>query len=295
MIDFIKNRKIFYIISGILIISSIFVISFWGLKWGVDFKGGSLWEISVPNSLTVKDKIADYLQGSSVGQTTVQVTGEGNLIFRFSSISEEKHQQLLQDLKRQFPDLEEKRFESIGPVIGKELTRKMIWAFLLVVLGILLYLSYSFSQSFHNIPSYKYSLLAILCLVHDTLIVVAVFAVLGRFLNWEVNSDFIVAILTVLGYSVHDTIVVYNKVRENLRLFSKEPLDVIINKSIRQTLIRSINTSLTTIFPLVALFLMGPHSIKALVLAMVVGVIAGTYSSLALATSLLYDWNRRSR
>ncbi len=295
MIDFIKNRKIFYIISGILIISSIFVISFWGLKWGVDFKGGSLWEISVPNSLTVKDKIADYLQGSSVGQTTVQVTGEGNLIFRFSSISEEKHQQLLQDLKRQFPDLEEKRFESIGPVIGKELTRKMVWAFLLVVLGILLYLSYSFSQSFHNIPSYKYSLLAILCLVHDTLIVVAVFAVLGRFLNWEVNSDFIVAILTVLGYSVHDTIVVYNKVRENLRLFSKEPLDVIINKSIRQTLIRSINTSLTTIFPLIALFLMGPHSIKALVLAMVVGVIAGTYSSLALATSLLYDWNRRSR
>lgn len=295
MIDFIKNRKIFYIISGILIISSIFVISFWGLKWGVDFKGGSLWEISVPNSLTVKDKIADYLQGSSVGQTTVQVTGEGNLIFRFSSISEEKHQQLLQDLKRQFPDLEEKRFESIGPVIGKELTRKMIWAFLLVVLGILLYLSYSFSQSFHNIPSYKYSLLAILCLVHDTLIVVAVFAVLGRFLNWEVNSDFIVAILTVLGYSVHDTIVVYNKVRENLRLFSKEPLDVIINKSIRQTLIRSINTSLTTIFPLIALFLMGPHSIKALVLAMVVGVITGTYSSLALATSLLYDWNRRKR
>ena len=295
MIDFIKNRKVFYIISGILIISSVFVISFWGLKWGVDFKGGSLWELSVPNSLTVKDKIADYLQGSSVGQTTVQVTGEGNLIFRFSSISEEKHQQLLQDLKRQFPDLEEKRFESIGPVIGKELTRKMVWAFLLVVLGILLYLSYSFSQSFHNIPSYKYSLLAILCLVHDTLIVVAVFAVLGRFLNWEVNSDFIVAILTVLGYSVHDTIVVYNKVRENLRLFSKEPLDVIINKSISQTLIRSINTSLTTIFPLIALFLMGPHSIKALVLAMVVGVIAGTYSSLALATSLLYDWNRRKR
>jgi len=295
MINFIKNRKVFYIISGILIISSVFVISFWGLKWGVDFKGGSLWELNVPNSLTVKDKIADYLQGSSVGQTTVQVTGEGNLIFRFSSISEEKHQQLLQDLKRQFPDLEEKRFESIGPVIGKELTRKMVWAFLLVVLGILLYLSYSFSQSFHNIPSYKYSLLAILCLVHDTLIVVAVFAVLGRFLNWEVNSDFIVAILTVLGYSVHDTIVVYNKVRENLRLFSKEPLDVIINKSISQTLIRSINTSLTTIFPLVALFLMGPHSIKALVLAMVVGVIAGTYSSLALATSLLYDWNRRSR
>ena len=295
MIDFIKNRKVFYIISGILIISSVFVISFWGLKWGVDFKGGSLWELSVPNSLTVKDKIADYLQGSSVGQTTVQVTGEGNLIFRFSSISEEKHQQLLQDLKRQFPDLEEKRFESIGPVIGKELTRKMVWAFLLVVLGILLYLSYSFSQSFHNIPSYKYSLLAILCLVHDTLIVVAVFAVLGRFLNWEVNSDFIVAILTVLGYSVHDTIVVYNKVRENLRLFSKEPLDVIINKSISQTLIRSINTSLTTIFPLVALFLMGPHSIKALVLAMVVGVITGTYSSLALATSLLYDWSQRSR
>ena len=276
-------------------ISSIFVISFWGLKWGVDFKGGSLWELSVPNSLTVKDKITDYLQGSSVGQTTVQVTGEGNLIFRFSSISEEKHQQLLQDLKRQFPDLEEKRFESIGPVIGKELTRKMVWAFLLVVLGILLYLSYSFSQSFHNIPSYKYSLLAILCLVHDTLIVVAVFAVLGRFLNWEVNSDFIVAILTVLGYSVHDTIVVYNKVRENLRLFSREPLDVIINKSISQTLIRSINTSLTTIFPLIALFLMGPHSIKALVLAMVVGVIAGTYSSLALATSLLYDWSQRSR
>lgn len=296
--NFIQTRKIFYLISGIIIISSFVLMMVFGFKWGIDFTGGSLWEIQVPNlnSQTV-EQILSLLKTSHIGEVTSQTTNDNSLILRFPSITEEKHQELLNNLKNQIPSLEEKKFESLGPAIGKELIKKALWAVLFVFAGILLYLIYAFHQASYNIPSYKYGALAILALFHDLTVITGFFVLMGKLKGWELNSDFLVALLVVAGYSVHDTIVVYDRIRENLKINAlksnkgdKLDLATLIDKSIHQTLLRSLNTSLTTLFPLMTLYFVGPSSIQVLTSAMMIGIIVGTYSSIFIASALLYDW-----
>jgi len=298
--DFIKTRKIFYVFSGIIIISSLLVIVIFGFKWGIDFTGGSLWEIEIPNLNTqTSQQILSFLNTQGIGQVTSQITSDKSLILRFQNISEEKHQELLDSLKTQIISLEEKKFDSIGPAIGKELIKKSLWAVILVFAGILLYLTYAFRQASYNIPSYKYGFLAILALLHDLIFICGFLFLMGKIQGWELNSDFLVALLVVAGYSVHDTIVVYDRIRENLKLNALQTnkgeritIAELINKSIHQTLLRSLNTSLTTLFPLIALYFAGPNSIKVLASAMIVGIIVGTYSSIFIASPLLYDWSK---
>ena len=298
MMDFIKTRKIFYVFSGIIIISSLLVIVIFGFKWGIDFTGGSLWEIEIPNLNTqTSQQILSFLNTQGIGQVTSQITSDKSLILRFQNISEEKHQELLDSLKTQIISLEEKKFDSIGPAIGKELIKKSLWAVILVFAGILLYLTYAFRQASYNIPSYKYGFLAILALLHDLIFICGFLFLMGKIQGWELNSDFLVALLVVAGYSVHDTIVVYDRIRENLKLNALQTnkgeritIAELINKSIHQTLLRSLNTALTTLFPLIALYFAGPNSIKVLASAMIVGIIVGTYSSIFIASPLLYDW-----
>jgi len=296
--DFIKTRKIFYVFSGIIIISSLLVIVIFGFKWGIDFTGGSLWEIEIPNLNTqTSQQILSFLNTQGIGQVTSQITSDNSLILRFQNISEEKHQELLDSLKTQIISLEEKKFDSIGQDIGKDLIKKSLWAVILVFAGILLYLTYAFRQASYNIPSYKYGFLAILALLHDLIFICGFLFLMGKIQGWELNSDFLVALLVVAGYSVHDTIVVYDRIRENLKLNALQTnkgeritIAELINKSIHQTLLRSLNTALTTLFPLIALYFAGPNSIKVLASAMIVGIIVGTYSSIFIASPLLYDW-----
>lgn len=293
--DFIKNRKIFYGISGTIMIISLLSLLIFGFKLGIDFTGGALWEISTAGDINQSiEKIKNYLEENGISQINVQTTSENSLILRFQNISEEKHIQLLEGLKKLIPSIEERRFESIGPSIGEELKTKSIWATILVFLGILIYLWYAFRHSSFKIPSYRYGILAILVLMHDAIFIMGLFSILGKLWGWEVNSDFLVALLVVVGYSVHDTIVVFDRIRENLRLKTKETLENIINLSIQQTLVRSLNTSLTTIFPLIALYFFGPLSTKILATAMIAGIIIGTYSSICLAAPLLYDWSKKA-
>ena len=300
MMDFIKTRKIFYVFSGIIIISSLLVIVIFGFKWGIDFTGGSLWEIEIPNLNTqTSQQILSFLNTQGIGQVTSQITSDKSLILRFQNISEEKHQELLDSLKTQIISLEEKKFDSIGPAIGKELIKKSLWAVILVFAGILLYLTYAFRQASYNIPSYKYGFLAILALLHDLIFICGFLFLMGKIQGWELNSDFLVALLVVAGYSVHDTIVVYDRIRENLKLNALQTnkgeritIAELINKSIHQTLLRSLNTALTTLFPLIALYIIGPSSITVLASAMMVGIIVGTYSSIFIASPLLYDWSK---
>ncbi len=292
--DFIAKRKIFYWFSGIMIVVALGGLIFWGLNWGIDFTGGTLWEVSIPQLTNGKvEQLISLLKKQGLGKISAQRAGNNNVILRFPSINEEKHSQILAVLQKEIPTLEEKKFDSIGPSIGQELRKKAIWAGILVFLGILLYLSYAFRRSSFRIPSYRYGVVAVLALLHDAIFVIGLFVFLGKFMGWEVNSDFIVALLVVAGYSVHDTIVIFDRIRENLLLKSKETLQNIINISIKQTLVRSLNTSLTTIFPLIALFFWGPLSIRVLVLAMAAGTIVGTYSSLFIAPTLLFDWQRK--
>jgi preprotein translocase subunit SecF len=290
--DFIKKRKFFYGFSGMIIIISLLSLLIWGFNLGIDFTGGSLWELSIAGDISQStEKINNYLEESDLGQVNIQTTSENSLILRFSNISEEKHIELLNGLKEIIPSIEERRFESIGPSIGQELKTKSIWAVILVFLGILSYLWYAFRHSSLRVPSYRYGVLAVLVLIHDAIFIMGLFAILGKFQGWEVNSDFLVALLVVAGYSVHDTIVVFDRIRENFKLKIKDSLGTIVNSSIQQTLIRSLNTSLTTIFPLIMLYFFGPFSIEILVIAMISGVIIGTYSSIFLAAPLLYEWS----
>ncbi|MDD3098314.1 MAG: protein translocase subunit SecF [Candidatus Pacebacteria bacterium] len=290
--NFIQKSKIFYSFSVIVIIISLLSLLIWGFNFGIDFTGGSLWELSVAENINQStEKINNYLKESDLGQVDIQTTSENSLILRFSNISEEKHIKLLGELKEIIPSVEERRFESIGPSIGQELKTKSIWAIILVFFGILTYLWYAFRHSSLRVPSYRYGILAVLVLMHDAIFIIGLFVILGKFQGWEVNSDFLVALLVVIGYSVHDTIVVFDRIRENFKLKIKDSLENIINLSIQQTLVRSLNTSLTTIFPLLTLYFFGPLSIKILVVAMISGVIIGTYSSVFLAAPLLYEWS----
>ncbi|MFA5722387.1 MAG: protein translocase subunit SecF [Candidatus Paceibacterota bacterium] len=290
--NFIQKSKIFYSFSGIIITISLLSLLIWGFNFGIDFTGGSLWELSVAENINQStEKINNYLKESDLGQVDIQTTSENSLILRFSNISEEKHIKLLGELKEIIPSVEERRFESIGPSIGQELKTKSIWAIILVFFGILTYLWYAFRHSSLRVPSYRYGILAVLVLMHDAIFIIGLFVILGKFQGWEVNSDFLVALLVVIGYSVHDTIVVFDRIRENFKLKIKDSLENIINLSIQQTLVRALNTSLTTIFPLLTLYFFGPLSIKILVVAMISGVIIGTYSSVFLAAPLLYEWS----
>lgn len=188
----------------------------------------------------------------------------------------------------------EERFESIGPVIGAELKRKSVWAIGLALLAIVLFVAWAFRKISHPVPSWKYGMIAIIALTHDVLITLGIFAVLGHFFNVEINTPFVAALLAILGYSVNDTIVVFDRIRENLLHFSSETFEEAVNKGVNGTLVRSFNTSLTTLFVLLAIFLFGGETIKYFSLTLICGVVLGTYSSIFIASPLLVSWQKWS-
>lgn len=298
MVDFIKIRKIFYAVSLVMIIFSVLGMIIWGFNWGIDFKGGTLWELKLTNDKDL-DIIKQILEEDNIKSVIIQKSNNNIVFLKFDTITEEKHQQLLTTFTKQIPQITELSFSSIGPTIGKTLIQKSLWAIILVLLGILLYLIYAFRQaSYYHIPSYKYGVLAIIALLHDAIIMVGFLVLFSKLFNWDLNSDFLVAILVILGYSVHDTIVVYDRIRENLKLkalknikLDKNNLAQLINLSIKQNFFRALNTSLTTLLPLITLLFWGPDSIKLLTLGMIIGITVGTYSSICIAAALLYDWS----
>lgn len=265
MFNIIKHRKIYYIFSGILIILSAVSLVIYGLNFGIEFKGGSLMEITgeiknLPDDLNIN----------------VQKTEKG-AILRFPEVDEQTHQRILEGIEG-----EEVHFEAIGSVIGQELKIKTLWAIGTVLVAIILYIAWSFRRL--N-KSWQYGLLAVVALGHDVLIALGVFS----FLKIEIGLAFVAALLTILGYSVNDTIVVFDRTRENLSR-SSISFSETINQSVNQTLTRSINTSLTTLLVLLAIYFLGGETIKYFVLALIIGVIVGTYSSIFIASSLLVDW-----
>lgn len=295
--NIIAHRKIFYIFSGLLLLAGLLVLLFFGLKTGIDFRGGSLLEVEFtgvrPDNQTIKEKLFSL----ELGEIEVQLTGEQGAILRLKSIDEETHQQVLMALssinEAEAEQVIEKRFDSIGPVIGKELKRTSLWAILLALAGIIFYIAFVFRKVSKPVASWKYGLCALVALFHDVFIPVALFALLGYFLKVEIDLYFIVALLTILGYSVNNTIVVFDRVRENLKRRVGEDFSETVNMSIKQTFVRSINASLTTVFVLLSIFLFGGATTKYFALALIVGIVAGTYSSILLATSFLVTWERR--
>ncbi len=289
--NIIGYRKIFLSISGILVLASIIAIAVFGFQPGIDFVGGTMWQIKLTtnNLPPTTDNIKTFFENElGIKNITVFPAENDSFLIRFGHISEEEHQNYLSALKNKFGDIEELRFEGIGPVIGKELKRKAVWAIVMVMLGISLYIAFAFRKVSYPIKSWKYGVITLITLFHDVIITAGLLAILGRRLGIEVDTNFVVALLVVMGFSVHDTIVVFDRIRENL-LLQKTRLDlpVIINNSVNQTFVRSINTSLTLVLVLLALFFFGPATLKYFILTILVGTTVGTYSSIFVASPLL--------
>ncbi len=289
--NIIGHRKIFLSFSGILVLASIALILIFGFRPGIDFVGGTMWQIKLATNdqqLTTDNLKVFFETDLGVKNITIFPAENQSFLVRLGHISEEEHQNYLGALKTKFGDIEELRFDGIGPAVGKELRNRAFWAIALVLLGISLYIAFAFRKVSYPIKSWKYGIITLITLFHDISIPAGMLAILGWKFGVEIDTNFIVALLVIMGFSVHDTIVVFDRIRENL-LISRTRLDlpVIINSSVNQTLARSINTSLTLILVLLALFFLGPVTLKYFILAILVGTVFGTYSSIFIASPLL--------
>lgn len=288
MINIISKTKYAYIFSGTLTILSVVSLFVWGMKFGIDFTGGTLMEVKFENSVPSNQELADNLKDLNLKSLTFQATDKNSVIMRYAAEDDKINDQVLTDIKSKHSDASQLRVDFIDSSVSKELKTNSIWAILFAVIGIMAYVAWAFRKVSRPVQSWKYGAGAVIALVHDVLITTGVFSVLGHFKGIEVGVPFIAALLTILGFSVHDTIVVYDRTRENLlRSSSKEKFPEVVNRSLNETLVRSINTSLTVIITLLAIYFFGGESIKFFALALLVGVTFGTYSSIFVASALL--------
>lgn len=290
------GRKNWYFgLSLLVIIPGIIAIFLWGLNLSIDFTGGSRLTLSFDK--TVGDKQVQAINNSLKTEKikTASIEKSGKLIIaRTSPMDQNQNNKFIASLSKDFKDVKEQEFETIGPVIGQETTLNALKAVGIASILIILYITWSFRQVPKPASSFRFGVCAIIALIHDVLVVVGVFAILGHFLNVEVDSLFVTAILTVIGFSVHDTIVVFDRIRENLRKVGGADFPKTVNDSILQTIDRSLNTSLTVLLVLIALLLFGGESIRWFVVALLIGVISGTYSSIFNASPLLVLWHEIS-
>ena len=294
----VNHRKVFYTFSGILVLASLSAIFLWGLRPGIDFTGGSLLEVTYASSSPATTDIQNVV--SSVGATDVSVrpSGDNDFIIRSSQIS--NTQEVLAIAGLSFGGkyvVSEKEFDSVGPTLGAEALQKSWISIVLVLAAIILFITFAFRKVSKPVSSWKYGIIAVISLVHNILIPLGLFALLGHLMGIEVDTLFITALLVIIGFSVHDNIVVFDRVRENLRrndeFKEKKDFDVIVGESINQTFVRSINTSLTMLFAILVLYLIGPAATQNFALALLVGITAGTYSSIFIGSPLLVTVYKR--
>jgi preprotein translocase subunit SecF len=314
----VKYRKLFYIFSAILVIGSLFAIFGWGLNLSIDFKGGSLLQVSYsgnrPSQSAVQSAIAPLNIPASV------IPSESNEYdIRTATLTDAQKNAVVSALTVlapaststmpitigsttamatiSSPGMQVVGFNTIGPVLGAEAAWKSITAVLFVLIAIILFITWAFRKVSKPVASWKYGVVAVIALFHDVIIPTGIFAILGHVAGYEVDTLFVTAILVVLGFSVHDTIVVFDRIRENLRNSNESrPFADIVGASINQTFVRSINTSLTTIFALIVLYFVGGASTQHFALALIVGIASGTYSSIFIGSTLLVTlekWQKR--
>ena len=270
--NLIRFRTFAYIISLVLVGASAVSLFAYGLKLGIDFTGGSILEVEFASGRPDTSAVQEKVSSLGLGSIGVQPTGEKGLFLRTRDLSEEEHQRLLSALSP-VGSAKELRFDSIGPTIGRELRSRAIWATLSVLVMIILYVAWAFRQVSRPVSSWMYGIFAVVALFHDILIPAGLFAFLGKYYGVEIDTLFVTAILTVLGFSVHDTIVVFDRVRENLKKQVKgEKFEEVVSRSLDETIVRSINTSLTVLVVLLALYFLGSESTKYFSLALVVGL-----------------------
>lgn len=279
-----KRKVLFFVLSSLVILPGLVFLITSGLKLGIDFTGGALLEYKFEKEIN-KDELKSFGVVSAVDSRTY--------LIKTKHLEENQLNELKAKLNQQFGNFEVKREENVGPIIGAELTRKAVIATLLACVMIVLYITYSFRKVPKPASSFRFGVATVVALVHDVLVLVGAFAIFGKFLNVEIDTLFVTALLTVIGFSVHDTIVVFDRIRENMPKHLGMKFTDIADISIVQTLARSLNTSLTVVLVLLALLLFGGETIRWFIVALLLGIISGTYSSIFNATALLCWWEER--
>jgi preprotein translocase subunit SecF len=315
----VEKTKIWFGVSGVIIGICLIAFIFTGLKLGIDFKGGTLMDVKFEKQVTadqIKSELKNIQDSSNAGATTgsaanttgtaissetpkivldnsrIVTAGEENgFLINLEHIDNETHEKILEGLKNKLGNLTENKYTTIGPVVGSSLKQKALFAVLIAMTMIILYIAFAFRKVPKKVSPWKFGVCAIVALIHDVIIPIGIFSVL----KLEVDALFITAMLTVLGFSVHDTIVVFDRIRENLKYQDRdESFTHVANKSMSQTMTRSINTSLTVLITLLALLIFGSSSVFNFVLVLVIGILVGTYSSIFIASPLLVMWQKKS-
>ena len=284
----IKYKKIFLSLSIILIVISVISIFTFGLVLGIDFKGGALLEAEYSGGRPAMSLIESSLKKLNINQALIQPTGENGYLIKTRDLSEPEHQMLSQSLSfdDRYPVLE-KGFTSIGPSVGSELAYKALLSIIFVIIAIILFITYAFRKVSQPVASWKYGIITIITLLHDIIIPTGIFALFSRYTGAEVDTLFVLALLTILGLSVHDKIVVFDRIRENLNTGDRKDFAETVGRSTQATIVRSINITLTIIFVLIPLYLFGPETTKDFALILTIGLFFGIYSSLFFASPLL--------
>lgn len=292
MINIVGKKKWFFLFSLLLILPGVVSLFVWKLNLGIDFTGGSLLEVTKTPSIG-KSQLQQIITDQGVETSSIQES-ENSYLVRTRPIEGDQDKKIKDAIAAKDSSAEVLRVETVGPTIGKELLQKAILSIIVASIAIVLYIAWAFREVSKPVSSWKFGIAAVIALIHDVLIVVGIFSLLGHFLHVEIDSLFVTALLTVIGFSVHDTIVVFDRLRENLRKRLPGTFSEVTNHSIIQTLGRSINTSLTVVLVLLALLLFGGTSIRWFVVALLIGIISGTFSSIFNASLVLVAWQEWS-
>lgn len=287
--NIIGRRKIWYLISAILIIPGIVALFLWGLNFGIDFKGGTILEVQYNKNISATE-VQNSLNDLNLGNFIVTSSSNNSYFIKTGQITQEQHDKITANLAK-VGENKEISFESVGPTVSSDITRKAIISVILASIAIILYIAFAFRRVPKPASSWRFGVCAVIALIHDLAFVVGVYSILGHFLGYEVDSLFITALLTIMGFSVHDTIVVFDRIRENLRKHPTLDFETNVNNSILQTLNRSLNTSLTVLIVLAALYFLGGVTLQHFVLTLLIGITIGTYSSIFNASPLLVTWH----
>lgn len=293
MFKIIKKSNYWFILSSSLMILSIIAIAVFGLRLGIDYKGGTVIEFtsSNPDKFNIVDTI---LKNKYETGYQIKEGGNNSIVLRLPVQTPDEHVQFTASVKETISDYTEISYDTVGPTISKDLTNKSVLAVILASIGIIIYIAYAFRKVPRPLSSWKFGLSAVIAIIHDLLITTGAVAVIGHFVPWmEVDALFVTALLTIMGFSVHDTIVVYDRLRENFIKNPHQDIELTTEESVNQTLARSVNTSMTVIIVLLALFLLGGSSVKHFVLTLIIGIFFGTYSSIFVAAAIVVRWHKK--
>jgi preprotein translocase subunit SecF len=287
MFNFMRYRWIYFIVSALVLVPGMFYLIRFGLKPSIDFTGGALIEVKVakPNTTISTDEVKQLVTQQEVDVGSIQTSGQNTFLLKLKPIDKTKNEQIIKKLQETYPSVEELRFETVGPVLGQELLRKTLVAAVIAMVLILAYVAWAFK----NI---RFGVSAILALLHDLLVVIGVFAIVGKIWGVEVDVLFVTALLTTMSFSVHDTIVVFDRIRELQKKGGGLTFTEQVDQALTATMGRSLNNSLTILFMLLALFLLGGETVRWFVFALLIGTISGAYSSPFVATPILYVWHQ---